>query len=44
MTFASSAALVDNAWRDLERRGVKVTAKRESGWRWWRPSLNSMQV
>ena len=43
-TFESSTALMDNAWRDFERRGVKVTAEREPGWRWWQPGADPMQV
>ena len=44
VTFESSTALMDNAWRDFEKRGVKVTAMREPGWRWWRPSVDPMQA
>ena len=44
MTFESSTALMDNAWRDLEKRGVKVTAEREPGWRWWQPGMDPMQA
>jgi hypothetical protein len=28
-----SAALVENAWRSLEQRGVPVAARREPAWR-----------
>jgi hypothetical protein len=35
---------MDNAWRDFEKRGVKVTAEREPGWRWWQPGMDPMQV
>ena len=44
MTFASSAALMDNAWSELEKRGVRVTAEREPGWRWWRQGPDPMQA
>ena len=42
--FSNSSSLVDNAWRDLERRGVPVTATRDSGWKWWSSQQATVQV
>ena len=33
--FGLSASLVDNAWQDLQRRGMTVTTIREPGWKWF---------
>jgi len=42
--FSTSAALVENAWRDLASRNVPVTAERERGWQWWSPQEAMVQV
>ena len=44
LIFMSSAALVENGWRDLKRRGVEVTATREENWQWWSPNHTVEQV
>jgi hypothetical protein len=40
----TSAALVENAWRELQRRGLAVSASRETNWKWWAPEKSTEQV
>ena len=40
----TSAALVNNAWWELQRRGVEVTATRQPNWTWWSSAEGGEQV
>ena len=42
--FGLSAALVESAWRDLQRRGVPVTAWQQPGWKWFSQQNYAAQV
>ncbi len=42
--FGISSSLVDNAWRDLTRRGMTVTTTREPGWKWFPEEKYRTQV
>ena len=42
--FGISASLVDNAWKDLTRRGMAVTTTREPGWKWFPEDKYRTQV